>query len=448
MSAPHDQSLEFRQASGPEIDEEKAQEIEDAYAVAWRYALGEEVEAIGAALEMSRATVYRLIKEAQEHKLLYTRPRVAIPRGAGAQMLLSNVLETELGQAVKDCFPPEVAPFEVLVASNLGLPRVPPGDAESEHAEAAARLITGRVGMIAARRLMMGILKDVRIVGINWGFHCYRLSHSLPGGVAGGIDRHTAGQIGFFPLVGSLGVVGQRARETMVIETSANANAARCVDNLSQYAVRPSRDDRGDPAIDAAIQLTQPCVIPEPVGTDPEHLKAVWRYVALDKSVQAIFGRRWALSRIGEQASEPDDPEPLLQRADALITGISTATLSRAVLIGAIEQDLLDAARQANAVGEISAHYFCHARDYPACAQRLREVNKRVLAPTLEDYVDCTRRARVTGRGMGTMLVSNGSRKAEAVAAAIANGAVNILVCDDILARAIVDYVASSNGSS
>lgn len=448
MNANGNDPLEARQASGPEIDEQKAQEVKDAYAAAWRYALGQDVEDIGAELDMSRATVYRLLKEAQEHKLLDTRPRVAIPRGAGAQVLLSTVLETHLGRAVRDCFPPQVAPFEVLVASNVGLPRVPAIRSETDQAEAATRFITARVGMIAARRLMMGILNDVRIVGINWGFHCYRVSHSLPGGVTQRIERDVARDIRFFPLVGSLGVLGQRARDTMVVETSANANAARCVANLSQYGVLPRPEDTSESAIDAAIQLTQPCVIPENVARDPEHLKAVWRYIALDKSVQAIFGRRWGLSRIGEQPTDPDEPEPLLQQADALITGISAATLSRAVLIGAIEEDLLHAARRASAVAEISAHYICHARDYPTCSEDLREVNKRVVAPTLEDYVDCTRRARVTGRGMGTMLVSNGNRKAEAVVAAITNGAVNILVCDENLARAVIDHVESSKITS
>lgn len=447
MSANSNDPLDARQASGPEIDEQRAHQVKEAYAVAWRYALGQDVEDIGAELDMSRATVYRLIKDAQEHKLLDTRPRVAIPRGPGAQVLLSTVLETHLGQAVKECFPPQVAPFEVLVASNVGLPRVP-AMPDGAQADAVTRFITARVGMIAARRLMMGVLKDVRVVGINWGFHCYQLSLSLPGGVTQRIERDVAREIKFFPFVGSLGVLGERARETMVVETSANANAARCVANLSQYGVAPRPKDAGAPAIDAAIQLTQPCVIPADVARDPEHLKAVWRYIALDKSVQAIFGRRWALSRIGEETAEPNEPEPLLQQADALITGISTATLSRAVLIGAIEEDLLHAARRANAVAEISAHYFCHARDYPSCSGSLREVNKRVVAPTLEDYVDCTRRARVTGRGMGTMLVSNGNRKAEAVVAAITNGAVNILVCDENLAQAVIDYVRSSKTSS
>ncbi len=429
---------------GPTLDDQQAQELVDAYRVAWYHALGLDADDIAQQLETSRATVYRLLNEAERNRLLDSRPRVALPTGPGAALLLQEVERTDLGERVREAFAErlgaEAAPFEVLVAPSVGVPQQDP--------EERRREMSRRVGRVAARRVMRGILHNgARIIGINWGFHCWRLSHALPGDLFNRIPESHAADIRFFPLAGSIGVLDEH-REHLIQETSANANAVRCVENLNQYAVRPDRTpargkEADNPPIPVPLELTQPCVIPleeGPESVPPDtYLQHVWRFIASDKSVQAIFGRQWALARLsGEEV--PTEPEggTLLQRAHALITGLSTVDYSRAVRIGAIEQEFVERARAANAVGELSAHYFCHLRDYPECREDLRNVNLRVLAPTLEDYVACTRRARQLGRGLGTVLLASQARKAEAVEAAVSHGAVNIFVCDEELARALI----------
>jgi len=372
-----------------------------------------------------------MLNLAREYGLLDDSPRVAIPRGPGAPTLLAEVLMKPLGDQVRASFPREIAPFEVLVVPVAGLPRSGP----REHA------ITDRVGRTAARRLMTDILKGgTRIVGISWGYHCWRVSRALPGGLVHRLEREAVSGIQFFPLVGSLGVIGEEARRHLLIETSANLNAARCVDNLERYGIVPRQGNDDEPAIDPPVQLTQPCVIPEEVANQPDLLEAIWQYIALDKSVQAIFGKSWALGRIGREQPQPaDETLPLLHRADALVTGIGDLETSRAMVIGAIPQSLVDEARQGHAVGDISGHYICHADDYAECGEQLKQINRRVVAPTLAEYVTCTRTARMTGQGLGTFLVVNGRHKAEAVEAAISHGAANVLVCDAELAQEIVD---------
>jgi hypothetical protein len=257
-----------------------------------------------------------------------------------------------------------------------------------------------------------------------------------------------------FPLVGSLGVSGEKAREHHLVETSANANAARCVENLNRYGVEPARRKAGSAegetaqvqeavGADPPPQLTQPCVIPQVTEGDEaereRYLRAVWRYIASDESIRTVFGAAWALRRVGLAAPPGAEGEtPLLSRADTLVTGISEAARSRAVRIGAIEASLFDDAREANARGEISGHYFCHAEDAAACGEALQRINRRVVAPTITDYVACTDRAGRTRRGLGTMLLASESRKAEAVRAAVSHGAVGTLVIDEDLARAIL----------
>lgn len=424
-------------ASGPHIDEVRAGLLKDAYAVAWLLALGQEVDEIVDQLHLSRATVYRLIKTAQESHLLDMQPRVAIPRGAGARILLDEVKVTPLANDVRQCYrdrgEEELAPLEVYVTSDSGLPRsAEQGLEQREHAQ------VNRVARLGARLLTLRILEQgARTIGISWGYHCRRLARSLPGGVANRIPKSVAETIDIFPLVGSLAV---REFAQVIIDVSANANALRAVENLSQFGVEPAQggDEKG--AVQSPVLLTQPCVIPVAAARTRDELRAIWRYVSLDHSVRAIFGETWACNR-GEIAPPPTDSSTaLLRRADTLITGVGPLDpeKSTAILIGAIDKDMAEEARQAGAVADLSGHFVCHARNAEACAAKLVDINRMVVAPELQDYIDTTRRARMTGRGLGTMLMAAGVMKAEAVEAIISHGAVNVLVCSEDLAMALI----------
>ncbi|MGC9319071.1 MAG: helix-turn-helix domain-containing protein [Armatimonadota bacterium] len=428
---------------GPELDTRQAEELSEEYQAAWLAALGLPVDEIAVRMEVSRATVYRLLKSAEkDHGLLDTRPRVAVPVGDGAELLWQRVERTELGRRVRtrleQRYASDIAPREVLVAPTASL-------AKTEPVERREIQVVRRVARVGARRLMRGLLQEerpVRICGINWGFHCWRLAHSLPAELFARLSLERARALRFFPLVGSIGVL-DADREHYIAETSANSNAERCVENLARYGLEPGiHGDDSDSPIPPPIQLTQPCVIPFPVDNADHaaYLEQVWRYIASDVSVQEIFGQAWALARLsGEVPEHESDSGPLLHRADTLITGLSTVDDSRAVRIGAIAEELAAQAGAAGAVGEMSAHYFGYGPETPTSREALCPVNRWVVAPTICDYRQCTVRARQTGRGLGTVLVASFGRKAAAVDAAISHGAVNVLVCDEELAEALLE---------
>ncbi len=430
---------------GPELTAQRAEELAGEYEVAWLLALGLDADEIAERVNLSRASVYRLLRSAEEdHGLLDRRPRVAVPVGEGAEFLWQRVERSDLGERVRGHLVErhrhgsETAPREVLVAPTAGLDK-------TEDREERSRAVVRRVGHVAARRVMRGLLdssaRAIRVMGINWGFHCWALSHALPAELYARLPVERARELRIFPLAGSIGLLDED-RQQYIAETSATANAERCVENLTHYGLEPRlRADEEDAPIPPPMQLTQPAVIPHPVdGGDCEsYIREVWRYIASDMSVQAIFGHEWALSRLEGDVPEHDPEGPLLHQADTLITGLSTGDDSRAVRIGAISEQLAGQARAGAAKGEISAHYFSHAEDSEDCREALRAVNRWVVAPTIDDYVQCTRRARETGRGLGTVLVVSQKRKTAAVDAAISHGAVNVLVCDEELAQELLE---------
>ncbi len=395
---------------GPELTAQRAEELAGEYEVAWLLALGLDADEIAERVNLSRASVYRLLRSAEEdHGLLDRRPRVAVPVGEGAEFLWQRVERSDLGERVRGHLVErhrhgsETAPREVLVAPTAGLDK-------TEDREERSRAVVRRVGHVAARRVMRGLLdssaRAIRVMGINWGFHCWALSHALPAELYARLPVERARELRIFPLAGSIGLLDED-RQQYIAETSATANAERCVENLTHYGLEPRlRADEED------------APIPPP---------------------QAIFGHEWALSRLEGDVPEHDPEGPLLHQADTLITGLSTGDDSRAVRIGAISEQLAGQARAGAAKGEISAHYFSHAEDSEDCREALRAVNRWVVAPTIDDYVQCTRRARETGRGLGTVLVVSQKRKTAAVDAAISHGAVNVLVCDEELAQELLE---------
>lgn len=427
-------SIDWKLASGPEITENRVEELRDAFQIAWYISLGMTPDDVGSLLGMSRATVYRQIRVAEAEGLLDTSPRCALPWGPGAGELLASVLMADLGEEVRAVFPREMAPAEVLVTSVRGVPNV---------RDEGFRAISRRVSTAAARRLAAAMMVDTRIVGIAYGHHCGHLSKSLPGGITQRLDPSHAAECQFFPLVGSLGA-REVAEALGLPEMSAESNAIRATRNMEVYGVEPGAEDV---KLQRPPQVTQPCVIPAGVWNKPPMMHAAWEILSMDASIQHIFGNEWCEWRLSRGSTPlPENASGLLHQAHCLVTGIGDVQQSRHLALIKLYPSLRADAESAGACADICGYMFCGRDDYEAHRGQLDEVNHRIVAPTLEDYVRATRRARLRDEGLGTMVLASGGgeeefskAKARAISAAISHGAINILCIDEVVARAIVN---------
>ncbi len=426
-------SSDWRLASGPEVPAERAADLKEPFQTAWYLSLQMTPDEVGQLLHLSRATVYRHLKTAEIEGLLQTEPRCALPTGSGASELMASVLMKDKGEEVRAAFPREIAPAEVLVVPTGGLAEHAPPD----------RVIAERVSRTAARRLAVAMLVDTRTVGIAYGHHCRYLSAALPGGITQRLPREAAKRCQFFPMVGSLGAT-EVAEDLKLPEASAESNAIRATHNMETYGVEPS--DENETKLKRPPQITQPCVIADEVAGDRDLLKAAWRILSMDASIQTIFGRTWCdRHREGSDMRVPDGEGGLLHRAHCLVTGIGDLEQSRMLALTELYPLLGELARQAGACADICGYMFCGRDDYEQNRDNLAKVNRRIVAPTLEDYIQATQRARLRSEGLGTFVIASGGgepefsqAKARAIAAAISHGAINILCIDEMIAKALV----------
>jgi DNA-binding transcriptional regulator LsrR (DeoR family) len=176
-------------------------------------------------------------------------------------------------------------------------------------------------------------------------------------------------------------------------------------------------------------------------------MQAAWEILSLDASIQYIFGDEWCRWRLSRSRSPlPENATGLLHEAHCLVTGIGDVQQSRHLALIKLYPSLRGAAESAGACADVCGYMFCGKDDYEAHREQLDEVNHRIVAPTLEDYVRATRRARLRYEGLGTMVLASGGgeeefskAKARAISAAISHGAINILCIDEVVARAIVN---------
>jgi DNA-binding transcriptional regulator LsrR (DeoR family) len=122
------------------------------------------------------------------------------------------------------------------------------------------------------------------------------------------------------------------------------------------------------------------------------------------------------------------EPLDAARRADVAVVGIgavgcgTSEALLRALDLSPAERRAFD---QARPVGDVAARYFdAHGREVRG------PVHDRVLAVTLDEL-----------RAVPTVVaVVHGREKVDAVAAALAGGLVDVLVCDDVVARGVLAH--------
>jgi DNA-binding transcriptional regulator LsrR (DeoR family) len=426
-------------AQGPDIGE-PTEEVRTAFLCAWELTLGLSIDEICERTGRGRATVYRALDYAERLGILDRTVRLALPQGQGARELLDHVTMPPLAcrtlGALRERFG-ENAPAEVVVVPTSGK-----GATEEEATHTRAR-----VSRAGARRLMQGVLGDgVRVIGVSWGLAVRDLANALPGGVAQRIPFGVASDITVFSFAGAF--LGSAQRATQMHMVSGNANAVRLRERMAAFCVEPEPYPPSEAAAPLPpVVLSQPLMLPEGIAATPKRLAHVWDLMSEEHSLQKVFGRDWALRRKAQAANtrtrdggraEGSEPPSLLEQADVLVT--ATGKIDEAIdprELGTITEEELPALIAEGTIAGLSSQMVVRPGTLPTAGGAVDRYNSRAVTPQVVDFAAATRRARLRGRGLGTMLLGRHPR-AEAVHAVVATGAVNVLVVDSYCAEELV----------
>lgn len=423
-------------ASGPEVAEDVGDDVMAAFkAAAICVQQTSNADDISQETGRSRAQVYRDLALAEKIGFLDRRPRLRLPRGPGAGKLLQEVMVSPLAEELRKRFRGAQDGPEFVVVPACTSKRISLEDAQLETSR--------RLGHAAASRLMRGILKQgVRVVGCSWGFHTGRLAGSIPAGVTEQLSVSEMRKIRVFGIHGSIGVQG--ADDALL---SGNANAQRVVEGLNEWHLSaPGGSRQRQSPVPPTQVVTQPLLISSAIAQSEDgksdDLGKYWSFMAEDRSVQAVFGRRWALGRAGvtpsDDKADVTEEKPLLERVHAIICGIGLLDQGLALRrVGIVsEQDISDL-RRAGGIADVGGQILYEHPDAAREGDAVWRFNRRAVSPRSADLAAVTRRARETGVGIGTMVIARYPRT-QAALAALRAGFVGVLVCDTELAEELL----------
>jgi hypothetical protein len=321
-----------------------------------------------------------------------------------------------------------------------------------------------RVGLAAADRFLEALAAGaLQRVGLSWGHNvavfvkALRLEFPGSGRQLSPAEKQLqerAHDLRIFALIGSLGLDTRLdAREA---GTSRGANA-----NCGNLAAR-----LGAPP---PLALTQPALISgryyDPYAAGPlgsaTRLTMAWRYIEADASIMEVYGQGVGSRRVTENGDPQPDPAVefaatgtlsgadggLIAEADALITGVGPGTEdSRLRRLRMLSPRDVEVAGEAGVVGDVSGRLFWPPTAPPSgdLRRKVAAINARIIGPTLADFIHVTRRAREKRAAdpahlaLGTMVVTSGPDKANAVRRLVEYGAVHTLVIDADLAAELI----------
>lgn len=359
-------------------------------------------EQIQRLMNTSRATVARRLQHAKQQGFLIEQPLVRPPSKEAEKSLQDRIYDAKMQQDVR------------LMLQGYGLRRVTIVP-DTPLATGDPYGVLRRVGFAAAQRLYSLFSDKGGVVGVNWG-------HAVQAAVeALSQEEDDNPSLMFFPMLGDFSVdEGSPEQYAEAMNCGANTLARRAADAFR--APTPWR-------------LTAPAVISSAVATTPEKLDTIWELVEQDVSYVRVFGRGYHHTPTG-QTQQPPDPNALIRRATAIITGTSSlhADSTLASVARVLEPDEFDLLRKAGFAGDLGGH--------PVSDPEVKVTDERALAiveslrnllvsPLPDDFVRIAEEARRSDdEGAGVFLISTGKHKAHSLLALVRNRAVNELFTD------------------